>query len=663
MSYIEFDKTKLINLKYSLDLELLRTNRAGSYASSSIIFTNTRKYHGLLVVPQPLIDDKNHVLLSSIDESVIDNDYEFHLSMRMFPGSVYEPKGHKYLREFGSDPNPHLIYRIGSNVIVKEFIYAKNEDRILIRYTLQEAAGKVSLRLKPFLAYRNVHSLSKANVDVDTKYKEVKNGARWQMYKGYSHVCMQFSKKVEYVHIPDWHYNIEYIREMERGYESTEDLFVPGYFELQLKKDESVVVSAGLEEKSPAVFNKTFNDEIKKRIPRNNYLNCLYNASEEFLVSINKKTEVIAGYPWFGRWGRDSFIALPGLTLTTGKDKEFKNVLKTMLSELRDGLFPNLGQGKNASYNSVDASLWFFWALQQYKFFKNSAEGLWKDYGKYMRSIISHYKVGTHNGIKMHENGLLWSGEKGKALTWMDAVVHGKPVTGRTGYAVEINALWYNAVCFALELAKEANSSKFVKEWETWPELFRNSFKENFWSEDKKYLADYVDGDQKDWEVRPNMIFAVSLPYSPIGPFIKNAVLSKVKQELLTPRGLRTLSPKNPDYKGSYRGNQDERDYAYHQGTAWPWLLGAFAESYLKLYGKQGLSYIEAIYVGFEDVMDEAGIGTISEVYDGDPPHKAGGAISQAWNIAELLRTRWILDHFDQYMQHTEVINTKEQNQ
>jgi predicted glycogen debranching enzyme len=663
MSYIYFDKTQLINLKYSLDRELLRTNRAGSYASSSIIFTNTRKYHGLLVVPQPLIDDKNHVLLSSSDESVIDNKHEFHLSMRMFPGGIYEPKGHKYLRDFNSDPNPRLVYRIGSNVIVKEFIYAKSEDRILIRYTLQEASGKVTLRLKPFLAYRNVHSLSKSNIDVDTKYKAVTNGARWQMYKGYSHVFMQFSKKPEYIHIPDWHYNIEYIREVERGYESYEDLYVPGYFEVDLKKGESVVISAGLEEKKPATFNKSFNDEVKKRTQRSSYLNCLYNASEEFFVTINKKTEIIAGYPWFGRWGRDSFIALPGLALTSGKEKEFKEVIKTMISELQDGLFPNLGQGKNASYNSVDASLWFFWALQQYKLINNSAEGLWSEYGKYMRSILSSFKEGTHIGVKMHENALLWSGEKGKAITWMDAIVHGKPVTERTGYAVEINALWYNAVCFALELAKKANNRKFVKEWENWPKVFRNSFKTTFWRDDKGYLADYVDDNHSDWAVRPNMIFAVSLPYSPVGPYIKNAVLSKVKQELLTVRGLRTLSPKNRDYKGTYRGSQEERDHAYHQGTVWPWLTGAFAESYLKLYGKQGIPFIESIFAGFEEVMTEAGIGTVSEVYDGDPPHKAGGAISQAWNIGELLRIRWILDHFDQYEKNSEIITTKEQSQ
>ncbi len=663
MSYIDFDKTQLINLKYSLDRELLRTNRAGSYASSSIIFTNTRKYHGLLVVPQPLIDDKNHVLLSSIDESIIDNNHEFHLSMRMFPGGIYVPKGHKYLREFESDPNPRLVYRIGSNVIIKEFIYAKSEDRILIRYTLQEASGKVTLRLKPFLAYRNVHSLSKANIDVDTKYKPIANGARWQMYKGYSHVFMQLSKKPEYIHLPDWHYNLEYIREVERGYENYEDLYVPGYFEVDLKTGESVVVSAGLEEKSPAGFKKAFNDEIKKRIPRDSYLNCLYNASEEFFVTINKKTEIIAGYPWFGRWGRDSFIALPGLSLTRGKEKEFKEVIKTMLSELKDGLFPNLGQGKNASYNSVDASLWFFWALQQYKLTQNSTAGIWKEYGQPMRKIISQFKEGTHNGIKMHENGLLWSGEKGKAVTWMDAIVHGKPVTERSGYAVEINALWYNAICFSLELAREANNRQFIKEWETWPEQFRNSFKKTFWDDKKGYLADYVDNETKDWSVRPNMIFAVSLPYSPIGPYLKNSVLYKVQQELLTTRGLRTLSPKNFDYKGTYWGNQGERDQAYHQGTAWPWLIGAFSESYLKLHGKQGIPFIESIFKGFEDVMHEAGIGTVSEVYNGDPPHKAGGAISQAWNIAELLRVRWILDHFDQYAKVTEAITNKELSQ
>jgi predicted glycogen debranching enzyme len=645
MSYIEFDKTQLINLKYSLNRELLRTNRAGSYASSTIIFTNTRKYHGLLVAPQPLIDDKNHVLLSCVDETLIENDFEFHLSMRMYKGSHYDPKGHKYLREFTSAPNPCLVYRLGTIVFTKEFIFAENEDRLLIRYSLVDAAQKVTFRLQPFLAYRSVHDLTKANVEVDTKYRQVKNGACWQMYKGHSRTYMQSSKKATYTHAPDWFYNVEYIREAERGYPSTEDLFTPGFFEIEMKKGDAVIVSASLEEKNPATFKRQFEAEVKKRTPRDSYDNCLLNAAEEFFVKISKKKEIIAGYPWFGRWGRDTFVALPGLALTRSDEHSFTEVTRTMLDELKDGLFPNMGQGKHAAYNSVDTSLWFFWALQQYGIITGKKERGWKTYGKYMKRILEKFAKGTHFNICMHANGLLWQGEHGKALTWMDAVVDGKPVTGRVGYAVEVNALWYNAICFALELAQEAEDKTFVKKWEKWPKIIRNSFKEYFWDDEKKYLADHVNGDQVDWSVRPNMIFAVSMPNSPVGNFISNAVVQKVKQDLLTPRGLRTLSPKNVNYQGTYAGDQIQRDLAYHQGTVWPWLLGAYADAYLKLYGAAGAKDIEAVYDEFEDEMFDNGIGTVSEVYDGDPPHAAGGAISQAWNVAELLRIKWMLEH------------------
>lgn len=643
MSYIQFDKTQLINLKYSLSRELLRTNRAGSYASSTIIFTNTRKYHGLLVAPQPLIDDKNHVLLSCLDETLIDNNFEFHLSMRMYPGGYYNPKGHKYLREFRSSPNPCLVYRVGQNVFTKEYIFAENENRVLIRYTLEEASNPVTFKVKPFLAYRSVHDLTKSNVNVDTKYKAVKNGASWQMYKGHSKTFMQFSKKADYTHSPDWYYNIEYLREAERGYPSTEDLFVPGIFEMQLKKGESVVISAGVDETIPATLKKQFETEVKKRTPRDSYDNCLINAAQEFFVKINKKSEIIAGYPWFGRWGRDTFIALPGLTLTTKHEKKFSSVIKTMLDELKHGLFPNMGQGKNASYNSVDTSLWFFWAIQQYGIITGKKKHGWDTFGKQMKSILNKFAAGTLYNIKMHDNGLLWQGEHGTALTWMDAMVHGKAVTGRVGYAVEVNALWYNAIMFALELAKENDDKAFVKKWSKQPEKIRSSFKEIFWDEEKKYLADYANEEHTDWSVRPNMIFAVSMPYSPIGSFISNSVLDKVKKELLTPYGLRSLSPKNLDYKGRYAGNQVERDLAYHQGTVWPWLLGAFADAYLKLHGNSGKAFIETIYQNFEKEMFENGIGTVSEVYDGDPPHTAGGAYSQAWNVAELLRIKWML--------------------
>ena len=462
MSYIDFEKKQLINLKYSLGRELLRTNRAGGYASSTIINTNTRKYHGLLVVPQPLIDDLNHVLLSTVDETLTVNDYDFHLSMRMYPNGHYDPKGHKYIRDFKSEPNPKLVYRLGQTIFTKESIFSENENRILIRYTLEDSlTDSVTLKLKPFLAYRNVHSLSKANTWVESKSTPIANGTSWQMYKGYSKVFMQFSKNAKYTHVPDWYYNIEYIREAERGYDCNEDLFVPGLFEVNIKKGESIVVSAGLEEKTPSTFKRQFASEIKKRTPRNSFENCLQNAADEFFVTIDKKKEVIAGYPWFGRWGRDTFIALPGLTLSRGDVTSFKAVMKTMLSELKDGLFPNVGHGKEVAFNSVDASLWFFWSIQQYGLGLKNKTSVWKDYGKAMKQILGAYKNGTHYSIKMHDNGLIWQGELGKALTWMDAIVMGKPVTARTGYAVEVNALWYNAIKFSLEIAELSDDKEF----------------------------------------------------------------------------------------------------------------------------------------------------------------------------------------------------------
>ena len=262
-----------------------------------------------------------------------------------------------------------------------------------------------------------------------------------------------------------------------------------------------------------------------------------------------------------------------------------------------------------------------------------------------MKKILNSFKKGTHCNIKMHDNGLIWAGQQGKALTWMDAIIDGNPVTPRIGYAVEINALWYNAVNFCLELAEDAKDTTFIKNWKKWPEIIKTSFSDVFWDNEKGYLADYVNDDYKDWSVRPNMIFAVSLPYSPLKENQAYSILNVVKSELLTNRGLRTLSPKNQNYKGMYDGDQKERDMAYHQGTVWPWLLGAYAEAYLKIMGNSGIEVIEDIYNSFEEVMDDRGIGTISEVYNGNPPHTARGAISQAWSVAELLRIKSMIDN------------------
>lgn len=644
MSYIRFDKNKLINLEYILKRELLRSNRAGSYASRTVIGCNTRKYHGLLVVPQPTIDEDNHVLLSNLDETIIQHDAEFNLGIHKYPGGVYHPKGHKYARDFQFEPIPFLVYRVGGVVLRREIIFASNDDRILIRYTLEDAHSPTTLRLKPFLAFRNVHKLTRANVSANTGYKKAKNGISVKMYAGYSNLYMQTSKKAEYIHAPGWNYNIEYQEEMERGYDFQEDLFVPGYFEMPIKKGESVVFSASLKEYDPASFKRSFSAEVRKRTPRNSFENCLINAAQQFIVKRGNKTEVIAGFPWFGRWGRDTFISLPGLTLAVGDDKTCKAVLDTMVKEMKGPLFPNIGAGEEASYNSVDAPMWFFWAVQQYTMATGTGSAVWKDYGKKMKSILEGFRKGSQYNIRMLENGLVYAGEQGKALTWMDAVVDGKPVTPRIGCPVEINALWYNAIMFSLELAENAGEKSFVKTWNPIAGKLRESFLDTFWDEKKGYLADYVNGDHKDWSVRPNMIIATSLPYRLIDRATAMSVLETARKELLTPRGLRTLSPKSSNYKGSYGGDQKTRDEAYHQGTVWPWLLGHYAEGYLRAYGTESAKQpIEALFLGFEEVMREHGVGTISEVYNGDPPHIPGGAISQAWSVAELLRIRDML--------------------
>lgn len=646
MGYIKFDKTQLINLEYSLKREVLRSNHSGTYAFTTIIGCNTRKYHALLACPLDYIDGGTHILLSTLDETVVQHGESFNLGIHKYP-CIYEPKGHKYIRDFETEPIMYVIYRVGGVVLKKEILLVTHEDRVLIRYTLLDANSPTKLVFKPFLAFRNIHALSKANLDVNTKFTSIKNGIKIRMYQGYPSLHMQFSKKPEYVPVPNWYYNIEYIEEQSRGYDFHEDLYVPGYFEVPLKKGEILIFSAGTAPAVTQTLNRQFNKELNGRIPLDGFKNCLINAAQQFIVRKNKRTEIIAGFPWFGRWGRDTFISLPGLTIPLGDLKTFKAVIDSMITELKGGLFPNAGSYENPAYNSVDAPLWFFWALQQYCEFAKCHKHLWKEYGKKMKQILNNFRRGTDFNIKMHENGLLWQGSCGHALTWMDAIVAGKPVTSRTGFAVEINALWYNAIMFSLTAAKIAQDRKFILEWINIPELIKKSFLEMFWDESKGYLADVTDYEKKDWSMRPNQVFATSLPYSIIDDEnIKKNILDAIKKELLTPKGLRTLSPKDCNYIGIYQGDQNQRDSSYHQGTVWPWLLGHFAEGYLRIHGSSGVDFIENIFNGFEEDMVIHGISTISEIYDGDPPHNPNGAVSQAWSVAELLRMKMMIEQF-----------------
>lgn len=647
MSYIKFDKKQLVNLEYSLTRELIRSNRAGAYASITIVGCHTRKYHGLVVVPQPAIDDDNHVLLSNFDETVIQHETEFNLGIHKYPGGIYYPRGHKYIHDFSTEPIPYHIYHVGEVILKREMLFAQTADRFLIRYTLLDAHSPTKLRFKPYLAFRNVHFLKRANDEVNPNYEAVPDGIRMKLYPGYSFLYMQFSKKPEYVHVPGWNYNIEYQMEMERGYEYQEDLFVPGYFEVDIKKGESVVFCAGTSEIAPSTLKRAFNSEISKRIPRDSFENCLINSAQQFIVKKGKRTDVIAGFPWFGRWGRDTFIALPGLTLTLGEEKLFRDVIDTMILDMQGPLFPNFGTKNKKAYNSADAPLWFIWALQQYTSLFHNQQEVWKAYGKEIKIVLDGYRAGSPGFIHMQENGLIWAGKPGLALTWMDAVINCEPVTARIGLPVEINALWYNAIRFAMELAEDSGDVDFVKDWKIIADKIPDAFVETFWIEKHGFLADYVNDDKKDNAVRPNQVIATSMQYSPIDEEKCSQVLEVVRQELLTPRGLRSLSPKNSHYKGVCQGDHKSRDEAYHQGTVWPWLLGHFAEGYLKIYGKQGVPFIKSIYQGFEAVMTENGIGTIAEIYDGDPPHLARGAVSQAWSVAELLRINGMIKKYE----------------
>ncbi len=644
MSYLKFDKTLLTNLEQSLTKETLRSNNAGAYSSSTIIDCNTRKFHGLLVVPIPELDKDNHVLLSSLDETVIQHGAEFNLGIHKYQGDNYSPRGHKYIREFHMDSEIRTIYRVGGVVFQKERILVQGDNRVLVRYTLLDAHSPTTLRFKPFLAFRSVNELTHQNSTLNSHFDEVENGISCCLYNGYPHLNMQFSKKVTFVPNADWYKGIEYYKEQERGYECSEDLYVPGYFEMPIKKGESVVFSAGLNPISTRGLKKLFDAEKASRTPRSDFYNCLFAAVRQFY---NKKDDgyyLLAGYPWFKFRARDEFIALPGATLAIGEVDMFEQMMKVGVVAVRDFI-----QGKPKStglkeVSSPDVLLWFIWAIQQYAF-ATSIDTAAKKYGDVLKEIIEFIRKQKHVNLFLHSNGLLFTDGKQKPATWMNAMENGYPITPRTGYVVEINALWYNALLFVAEVSKCLGDEAFADILTYQAKIAGQSFVETFWN--GIYLFDYVDGQYQDREVRPNMIFAVSLPYSPLDKKQQKSVLDIVTRELLTPKGLRSLSPKSPFYRPEYIGGQLERDRNYHNGPIWAWTSGAFAEAYLKIHGRSGISFLERMMAGFESELSQLCIGTLSELYDGNPPFKGHGAMSYAMTVAEILRVLKLLKRLE----------------
>lgn len=646
MNFINLDNTKLINLSYSLNREVIRTNRAGSYASTTVITSNTRKYHGLLVCPLEYLDGGHHVLLSGLHETIVQNKQEFNLGIHKYDGDNYHPKGHKYLLDYYTEPISRLVFRIGGVTFSREMMLAQNEERIFVRYKLEGATANTVIRFRPYLAFRNIHSLSKANMDVITTIQKVRNGIRTRMYQPYPYLYLQFSKHNEFIQAPDWNYNIEYFQEQKRGYEYKEDLYTPGYFELQLRNNETVVFSAGTREIDPRGMKRKFENEIGKRIPRNTFHNCLLNSSQQFFVKRGENATIMSGFPWYNFDMRNKFGALPGLTLSVGDIKTFKAVIDTLVPDILKSLNAASYRQERNFIRGIDDPLWFIWALQQYAHYTGDNRQIWKSYGKKITTILNAFLKGIDGIVEMHDNGLLYCIEENRPRTWMNCIVDGSQVTPRYGYVVEINALWYNTVRFALEVAESAGARSFIKSWKELPPKIADSFTTVFWEEEKGYLADNIRNGRADWSVRPNQILAGSLAYSPLNEDMKQKMLEVVTSELLTPKGLRTLAPKNPAYRGIYEGTQAEREISSHQGMVYPWLLGHYAEAYFRLYNKSAADNIKRLFNGFKEEMEIHGIGTISELYDGDPPHYPGGAISYAWNVAELLRMEQLILYY-----------------
>ena len=635
----------MTNLQDSLRREFLRTNRSGAYSSSTLVDCNTRKYHGLLVVPVPELDDENHVLLSSLDCTVIQHGAEFNLGLHKYQGNNFSPNGHKYIREFDATKVPTTTYRVGGVVLKKEVIFQHYEDRILIRYTLVDAHSATTLRFRPFLAFRSVRQFTHENATASREYSVVDNGIKTCMYAGYPDLYMQFSKKNEFVFMPDWYRGVEYPKEQERGYASNEDLYVPGYFEMPIKKGESIIFSGSTSPIKTSTLKKLFDVEVEDRVPRDNFYHCLVTAAHQFhRREKNDDRYLLAGYPWFKSRARDTFIALPGLTLAIGEVDYFEMVMKTAEKALREFMAGKPVSGRIYEIEQPDVPLWAVWAMQQYAK-EVGRDKCYEMYGKLLQDIIAYIIEGKHPNLRLDDNGLLYSNGRDKAVTWMNSTANGKPVVPRSGYIVEFNALWYNALKFCASMAADKGDAKGAEQVETLAAKVKESFVETFLNE-YGYLLDYVDGTMMDWSVRPNMIFAVALDYSPLNQQQMKSVVDICTRELLTPKGLRSLSPKSGGYNPIYVGPQTQRDYAYHQGTAWPWLGGFYMEACLKLYKRSRLSFIERQLVGYEDEMDYHAIGTISELFDGNPPFHGRGAMSFAMNVAEILRTLKLMEKY-----------------
>ncbi|HIZ86490.1 MAG TPA: amylo-alpha-1,6-glucosidase [Candidatus Coprenecus stercoravium] len=642
MSYLKFDKAELVNLEYSLAREVLATNKTGGYLNTTIVGCNTRKYHGLFVLPVKNFESRRYVLLSSLDETLIQHGRDFNLGIHCYGKNNYEPRGHKYIVDFEFEKYPVTVYRVGGIKFSKSLLFLHNKEQLLIKYTLLDAHSETTLRLRPFLAFREIHTLTHANEDADRNFAPVDGGAAFRLYDGFPSVNIQINRSNDYFHSPDWYYNIEYSEEKRRGFLYQEDLYTPGYFELPIKKGESVIVSVSTSEVSARGLAGQFTREEARRISLQSYDDCLMRAAKQFIVNSGKGLkEIYCGYTWLGKGLRETLIALPGLTLFADGDT-------ATLDDVLESAFKVYGQQLVHGSKQADAALWLFWVVQQYAEYTGDQQGIWLKYRERLTRIIKSFMDGGRMGVRLDDNGLLWVAMHGVAMSWMNAYdSEGNPVTERSGYQVETNAFWYNAVSYVLDKeSRYGNDTRLIYRLQTLKDRMDVSFRKVFWIEDRRHLADYVDACGQNTDVRPNQMFTCALEYSPLTEEEKASVMECVKKELLTSRGIRTLSPKNPLYKGVYDGDQNQRDHAYHQGSTRVWLLTFYIEAMFKLYGTVSVRRAVELVGAFEEDIERHGVGAVCELYDGDPPHNPHGAISSAVATASLLRSEYLINKY-----------------
>ena len=614
MASIEFDRTVCADLAAALKHEWLETNGLGGFASSTVAGANTRRYHGLLIAAtQP--PAVRHLLLSKMEETLFVDGMRFELSTNLYSGAVH-PEGYRYLTQFRLDPSPVFTFEAGGATIEKRVFMVQGENTVVVEYRTSHPG--CSLELRPLIAFRGYHDLTQANRQLNGAFDQSDGLVSIQPYPSlprlwFGHNAKAITKE------GFWYFNFEYPIEHERGLDSHEDLFCPFVLKFDMKAGEAATVYA-------STLAHRAEDQLPRRVAA---ADPLLAAADQFIVRRAQFQSVIAGYPWFADWGRDTMISLPGLTLATGKFGTARDILLAFAGALDQGMLPNRFTDSAPEYNTADATLWFFEAIRQYLVYTGDAEFVRTQLYERLKDIIGWHVRGTRFEIHMDADGLLAAGDPSTSLTWMDARVGDRPITPRNGKPVEIQALWYNALRFAGRLAQDFGDAAAQTLHENLAKSTAQNLDRTFWNEHLGYYADVVDGGVQDLSLRPNQVIALSLGYCAVPDDHARRILEAVEKDLLTPFGLRTLSPFDPRYVGRYEGSIEERDSAYHQGTVWPWLLGPFITATRK--GPELLAPLREFLVS-------RGTGQLPEIFDGDAPHEPRGCFAQAWSVAEVLR-------------------------